>query len=354
MRMHQKTHLERKNQTTNDHDEMMSNRRRSICYLVEQLMLFLALFFFQSNVLQQAEAANNICNDVHPHTNQRQHFSWSASLDRSTGKASSYESSIVKERCSLYKSITSYNNHQLLKCAEQLFTSYPTFLSQGDITFGFLRAVPLTKRDKHRRNHDGRRVGDNEIALQDRIFGIKFLTFGKATASTKRQPFKAVNHRSKDEVRPSLSKNIRTNMYTVKIPITGGLLAYYPALNCSQKKKRSSSRLQQHCGCLRFSLVKEQEQKKGAKFNEYVSSSTFSLVTEIADWYHPTISGPAPVSWIRKWTYRSTQSLFHAYVMWRFHHRCYHYQPTSESLSKAKPTIKQKLHRKMTFSNQKV
>jgi hypothetical protein len=99
-----------------------------------------------------------------------------------------------------------------------------------------------------------------------RYFGSELLTFGQAVIRDKN---------------------------TVELPIRGGLLAQINA------KKR------QH-GSLIFRQTKNQ-----------------MIETQIQYGYRPSILGPAPVPLWRGLAYGGSQSVIHAYVMWRFHRFCY-------------------------------
>ena len=100
--------------------------------------------------------------------------------------------------------------------------------------------------------------------IKDRLFGYDILGFGKP--------------------------KVRNNC-SVSIPIVGGLMAL-PSKDGAY-------------GSLVFELHSDE------------------LETRVAYGYRPSIAGAAPVSRLRAWTYQSTQSLLHAYVMWRFHFYCY-------------------------------
>mmetsp|Transcript_6327 Transcript_6327/g.14286 ORF Transcript_6327/g.14286 Transcript_6327/m.14286 type:complete len:236 (+) Transcript_6327:771-1478(+) len=63
------------------------------------------------------------------------------------------------------------------------------------------------------------------------------------------------------------------------------------------------------CGVLEFSLVQRNDETR--------------METKIAKGYRPALAGRAPVHPLRAFTYRRTQSLLHAYIMWRFHKHCY-------------------------------
>ena len=178
------------------------------------LLLFLAVLWTES------EAVN---------------YRWTASIERSTGIATSREVSKAP--------------HPLTQ-VQKTFASYPEWIAKPRVTFGILTA---------------KQKGDGSTAMQVRLCRLEVLIFGKHTCKGKN---------------------------TIILPITGGLLAR--PNECKEY------------GSLVFSLR-----------DEHI------VETGIDHGYRPSIAGRPPVSNLRAWTYRSTQSLMHAYVMWRFHNYCY-------------------------------
>jgi hypothetical protein len=168
-------------------------------------------------------------------------YRWSASIDRSTGVARSRESSTIPSTSQLAKQPS----------AQAIFSCYPQWLCTGKVSLGLLKA---------------RTQQDGSTFVQDRIFGLDLLKFGK---------------------RKCMGNN------SICLPITGGIMAL--------------SDDGRNYGSLVFSIIQEGKM----------------METEIDHGYRPTIAGKAPVSYFRAWTYRSSQSLLHAYVMWRFHGYCY-------------------------------
>jgi hypothetical protein len=154
------------------------------------------------------------------------------------------------------------------KLVESIFGRYPSWLANWRVTFGCLRAIPVVERGESK-----------DIVVRDAVFGVALLSFGQSQFR--------------------VTKTNRNNKeYNMVIPIVGGLLAL-----SSSKGRR---------GALSFSLFQRND------------DSSLRLETSIVDGYRPAIAGAAPVKSFRAGFYRSTQSLFHAYIMWRFHHYCYH------------------------------
>mmetsp|Transcript_5633 Transcript_5633/g.8674 ORF Transcript_5633/g.8674 Transcript_5633/m.8674 type:complete len:236 (-) Transcript_5633:74-781(-) len=201
-------------------------------------------------------------------------FYWSASLDRPTGIATSFEKSCVLKGNPLYRALSQVKPKRQLNSIQKHFEAYPLWLGRPAVTFGLLRTV---------------QEKENEVtSIQDVLFGINLLSFGRPQSRIQKNP-------------DTYSKRL-----TVTLPIAGGLLAW-------KNDKRNDIDL----GCLLFSFVQKPDRN-------------FLIETEISG-YHPAIAGGPPVSKIRKWTYQSTQSYVHAYVMWRFHNYCRRLHDVTES-----------------------
>mmetsp|Transcript_14348 Transcript_14348/g.19982 ORF Transcript_14348/g.19982 Transcript_14348/m.19982 type:complete len:236 (-) Transcript_14348:75-782(-) len=192
-------------------------------------------------------------------------FHWSASLDRPTGIATSIETSCVLKGNPLHRTLSQVKPKQQLNSVRKYFEAYPFWVGRPAVTFGLLRTV--------------QEKGNEVTSIQDVLFGINLLSFGRPQSRVQKDP------------------GTHSKRLTVTLPIAGGLLAW-----------KNNNRHDIDLGCLLFSLVLKPDRN-------------FFIETEISG-YHPAIAGGPPVSKIRKWTYRSTQSYVHAYVMWRFHNYC--------------------------------
>ena len=201
-------------------------------------------------------------------------FKWTASIDLATGIATSREVSRVPSSCSLHRTIAS--GGEATKFIRDLFCGYPSWLATWPVSLGCLRAIPLA---------EAMNMKQTVTALRDPVFGITFLLFGPGRFS--------VRGRRRD--------GLRATEYTVTLPMAGGLLA----------KPSSPGTF----GSLFFTLISN----KGAN-----GESFFVIDTGIADGFFPALAGSTPISRTRAVIYRSSQSLLHAYIMWRFHHHCYH------------------------------
>lgn len=207
-------------------------------------------------------------------------YFWQASLDSTLGQARSKETSSSTwkhHRENKYKS-----KRSVQRVTHKLVSVYPTWLVNPKTTLGFLNC-------KH--NPDTK-----ETTIHPRFFSkVVLLTFGPVQ---------------------EVSKN--TNKYKVKLPITGGLLAMQEETNSKilgNRKDYGCLLFQTHC-CDSVRLMNDDgTNKKQTNTN----SLTCNLQTDIAGNYCPRIAGPAPVSSLRKWMYLSSQSIVHAYVMFRFH-----------------------------------
>jgi hypothetical protein len=211
----------------------------------------------------------------------RHSFVWQASVD-TTGIATSKEQMLASPTSSLVKH---FQRGTDLKMEERDVWSevvdrlekYPEWLVRGAVTFGLFHIV---------------RVEERGYSLQDRFFGVNFLTFGWAES----QRFSMLKPVPNPDIGEEDKK--RVGDCTVVLPIRGGLLAL-----CKPSRNGDM-------GCLKFTL----------RHNEALKET--ELVTEIQG-YNPFLVGPKePPPLYRRFMYLSVQSMVHAYVMWRFHRHC--------------------------------
>lgn len=213
-------------------------------------------------------------------------FSWEASVDSSTGIATSREVSIVPPRSFLQRQFqntpaTEIGEREVWTQIVQRLQGYPQWLVRGAVTFGLFRAVPGYN-------------NNNSYSLQDRFLGINFLTFGPPQ-SQRFSMFKTVpiqDYNGATRMMPA-----RVGDCIITLPIQGGLLAL-------QKPNRRDK------ACLRFTL------------QHNAGSQETKLITEIRGYSPMLVGRKEPVPFYRKWGYLSTQSLIHANAMWRFHRYC--------------------------------
>ena len=199
------------------------------------------------------------------------HFISRVFFDRATGIATSLETSDIPTHSNLSAWL---KNEKSSSIARKIFQEYPSWLCQGGITLGLLKAESYSYgRNKHR------------VRVHDRLFGINVITFGQPTSSSLQ-----LKHQKNN----SCSATTK-----VELPIVGGCLVSRPTDTdtCS--------------GCLQFIL-------------QTSSVGVARLETGIAGDYFPALVGQPPVLPIRAWVYQSTQSMVHSYIMWRFHQHCYH------------------------------
>jgi hypothetical protein len=191
-------------------------------------------------------------------TDKNPSFSWQASLDAATGRARAKETSK-----SAFKTTGSPREatRKLQHFSRNLAASYPNWLVSGSVTFGILRAVS--------------NPNDLSTVLKPRLVDLNLLSFGDLRI-----------------------KRATATGCEFELPITGGLLSLPP------KGKRDR-------GCLDFEVITD-SMTDGTVISCH-------LRTTIAGNYCPWVAGDPPVPFVRKWTYLSSQSLVHAYVMWRYH-----------------------------------
>lgn len=214
---------------------------------------------------------------------ERKSFLWRASLNR-CGVASSFEQSVFEVRGN---EISLPNKDEVTKMARQLFSSYPEFLGRPSLTLGLCRAVQSSK----------------NCSLQTSLFPLDVLTFGTPKVVSSKPHYRNIQE---EKARDS-SIGLGEVLCCIEIPIVGGLLAN---LDPSPSSKSITKQEHDH-GCLRFTWLSIKNHRQQPKI---------VLVTEIAGNYRPSLAGnKIPIPAWRNIVYCSTQRMFHAYVMWRFH-----------------------------------
>jgi hypothetical protein len=236
-------------------------------------------------------------------------FSWRASIDRKTGEATATETSMSRRRCNgavAHRVPTSgCDKNSLIN----LLKSYPEWLSSRSVSFGILHTRSLLTPSDVTRNRTNRTRALNGmealtdcavgISINDSLFGLNLLCFGspRSSATTKKT-----------------TAGGRRRILQVDFPVIGGLLD-----GKQRQAKVSSSKILSEHGCIRF--VVEQEEMRGEDETQQGRKGwhVVRIKSSICGGYCPAITGTAPVNIIRKVAYLSSQSLIHAYVMWRFH-----------------------------------
>eukprot|EP00977_Amphora_coffeiformis_P022940 scaffold11972_cov134-Amphora_coffeaeformis.AAC.1 len=239
----------------------------------------------------------------------KQGFTWHASVDRTTGKATAQEISRFTATTKQHNDNNNGSNRNraggaaaLLAKTAPVLGQYPQWLCQGRVTLGLLRAKPATS------------SGGTTTSIQTRVGGINLLTFGKPVGQRM-----AVNTSHK-----AMSALLRQEAVQWKYPITSGLLVSRPG------------------GSLILTL-RQQQQPPSVVASSSSSSSPSSTLspapppvvvvdavidTQFVD-YRPRIVGnTVPANPLRVGFYLGTQSLVHGFVMWRFHRyvrHCYYY-----------------------------
>lgn len=195
-------------------------------------------------------------------TDKNPSFSWQASLDAVTGLARAKETSKAA-----FKTTGSFREatRKLRHVSYNLAASYPNWLVSGSVTLGLLRAVS--------------NPNDISTVLKPRLIDLNLLSFGDLRI-----------------------KRATATGCEFELPITGGVLSLPP------------KRKQQDRGCLNFEVITTDSMTDDGN-----TAISCHLRTTIAGNYCPWVAGDPPVPFVRKWTYLSSQSLVHAYVMWRYH-----------------------------------
>ena len=236
---------------------------------------------------------------------QARTFCWRAALDRKTGEAIATEISTPRRRSKRAGAqdapITSCDEKSLI----DLLKSYPVWLSRPSVSFGVLRISELSKpRDVTRTRTNGIEAQQGSaigMSINDSLFGLNLLCFGNPQSTVTAMKANGGNRRRSIQV---------------DFPVIGGLLDG----KRQTQGVTSINDINEH-GCIRF-IVEQEEVKMRDEEKAQRSQAFWSKVrieSSICDGYCPAISGSAPVNPIRKVAYLSSQSLVHAYVMWRFH-----------------------------------
>ena len=174
-------------------------------------------------------------------------FQWKASVNTSSGIASSTETSLVyvpsyqPTSCG-DSSITGIPSTGLKKFqlkVKKLFESYPHYISSGRVSLGLLcssNSIKLSRNkdeDCNLKYHDSVPTGQcsNIISLRDRFLSINLLQFGECKSTF-------------------INTSKRTEL-VCEIPIVGGLLAY------KGRSENEESSLPREFGALQFKLIKK-------------------------------------------------------------------------------------------------
>ena len=191
-------------------------------------------------------------------------FSWEASLNNELGTGSSIEKSSIHLEKLEAKSFDTLIP-ELNELAYDLVEGYPKWLTSFGVTLGLLTLV---------RENDG---NTNDIHLN--LIGLNLLTFGRVE-----------------------QKESNSKLYTIELPVKGGLLSLPPIQTDGDDR-----------GCLRFEYSLDSSPSEGD------GSVKYSFQSLIQGNYRPWIAGYPKISRLRKWMYLLSQSMVHAYVMFRFH-----------------------------------
>eukprot|EP00970_Alexandrium_tamarense_P019677 scaffold14346_cov207-Alexandrium_tamarense.AAC.5 len=197
-------------------------------------------------------------------------FEWKACLNRDTGIASSQEKSTHVFQYDVTLP-SPPSRSQIAKFAKDVFSNYPSFVGKKSVTLGLCRTIPSPF------------SCNTETSLSTSIVHLNLLTFGT----------------------PRVVTSSKSSLCCVEIPIQGGLLAVNAPPLVGDNHDM---------GCLRFKWIQQPNNNTSGQ------DSTITLITEITGSYQPSLAGnEVPRSRLRSIMYCSTQRMFHAYVMWRFH-----------------------------------
>jgi hypothetical protein len=210
-------------------------------------------------------------------------FQWSASVDRASGLAYSNEVSVYskQQQQQQQQQHSDDNDDDAATRMVHCFLEYPKWLCQGSVTLGLLNnAVPRAFS-----------AATSSCCSQVRLFGRNgpvLLEFGPPVMVVKQQ-------------------QQGTSVVVVQFPMMGGWMVAQPPHHNNNNN---------NSGCLQFAVTTT---------NSNQTSHSRVIETNLID-YRPRLllsgGGCSGVTGFRSALYLKTQSLVHAYVMWRFHRYC--------------------------------
>ena len=229
-------------------------------------------------------------------------FRWHASLNRMTGEATATETSIPRRPRRAASPKYAPNVCDDEKVLAELLKSYPEWLSKPSVSFGVLRTSPLSEADDVSRNRIDRAraaqtYSPSGVSINS-LFGLNLLCFGEPRISI---------------MKMKASSSGRRRSFQADLPVLGGLL------DGKRDAAVPSSKNTNEHGCIRFVVEQEEIRDGDGKRRDRRCWRIVRIESCICDGYRPAIAGAIPVNPIRKAAYLSSQSLIHAYVMWRFH-----------------------------------
>jgi hypothetical protein len=306
-------------------------------------------------------------------------FTWDASIDGPTGVASSKERSgpfaLTKKATNISAQSRKRQRKRriieeerlIIEISRKFCTTWPDFLCQGSVSFGFLRCVKteeeekkkkkirrsattITKRQKRIPNPQSLKttitttttksmeIDRASSSLRHRFlpFPLTFLEFGKMVESSSNDN----NYKNNDN-----DDNDLVVLGSWDIPLNDGLLILQQKPHQQQQRSNNCYR-----GKLTFAIAKTKKTPYGGKRednkdDDEESSPRYQIITRIVD-YQPWLAGGGwsssssspssttidtastcdntgthiePTRRLRHAFYLSTQSVVHAYMTWRFH-----------------------------------
>ena len=262
-------------------------------------------------------------------------FKWQASLDSITGRASSIEVSSCNVEITVNENDASSSSSwesKLQQHAYDLVKSWPTFLAKKSITFGLIRTLPNFPTEE-------------STSIHLRFFkNIPLLSFGQVgvvkVAGAVKRPQEQQEHNNQQEQACTATTSSNCSFpYELHLPITGGLLSRLMVTpssssavsnNDNDNDTSSNGNNNQHDrGMLKYIVEIVNDDDNTSSSTQSSSSDSVEakpgatircrLRTEISGNYCPWIAGKPPITKLRKFVYLKSQSIIHAYTMWRFH-----------------------------------
>ena len=294
-------------------------KKVAIITIILMQSIIISIAINAASLPHTADTNNNKSTNIYQYFKRRS-YQWDAKLHQSTGIATSFEQSIFRYKhqqppiCNVEDvdgsssilhrppPLSTTKKKQIKQIIQDIFSSYPKFLSKSSLTFGLCRSIPSDV-EKEDCNH-----------LQTSLLHLNVLTFGKTLI------VKSPKHIFIDN--KALLSTEKEVVCCIEIPIEGGLLANIE----SKSSTTTKSKKDKDHGCIRFTWLQTKQPKQPnqqqdfKKHNKYHHPEKIILITEIRGNYHPTLAGnKLPISNMRKVLYYSTQRMVHTYVMWRYH-----------------------------------
>jgi len=209
---------------------------------MKKLAIIINIILIQSIIAINAASLHTTDTDTNnnksKHTKQyykRKSYQWNANLHRTTGIATSFERSIFHYKhqpppiCSVDNDdglsmhrppLSTTKKKQIKHIVQDIFSSYPNFLTKPSLTFGLCQSIPSNVENKYCNHH-----------LQTSLLHLNMLTFGKPRIVKPSKKHIFINNKSSSTEKERV-------ICCIEIPIKGGLLANVESKSSTTSKKK--------------------------------------------------------------------------------------------------------------------